>query len=179
MLRNPAGARVRVHVRVARRAGAVAAATATVALLATGCTGSHDPAPAGAVPVPSDPPGQVTVKARGIDMLITDAVVHLTSSGAGTLTMTLHHGDGVPEHLDMVAAPEGGRGVLTGAAKGENGMMTDAGILLPAGTTVTFGGDVPAVRFPRVDGVTAAHTLPLSLQFGVAGLVHLTARVEP
>jgi hypothetical protein len=126
----------------------------------------------------------VNVQADGVDLRITDAVAHLDASGSGTLTMTIHHGSGVPEHLDMVATPQAGRGELRGAAKGDDGAMTDAGILLPENTTVTFGGKTdkgagPTIRLTGVHGVTAAHTLPLQLEFGVARLVRLSARVSP
>jgi hypothetical protein len=125
----------------------------------------------------------VDVRADGVDLRITDAVAHLDASGSGMLTMTIHHGSGVPEHLDMVATPDAGRGTLQGAAKGNNGALQDAGILLPENTTVTFGvsgkGNGPSIQLTDVHGVTAAHTLPLQLEFGVARLVRLSARVSP
>ncbi|MBM9506849.1 hypothetical protein [Actinacidiphila acididurans] len=61
-------------------------------------------------------------------------------------------------------------------------MMTSAGILIPAGATVAFGsgsGSGPAVRLTAVHGVTAARTLPLALEFGVARLVRLSAVLAP
>ncbi|WP_329361749.1 hypothetical protein OG896_01945 [Streptomyces sp. NBC_00669] len=94
--------------------------------------------------------------------------------------MAVHNGIGVPEHLDMVAAPDAGRGSLTRAVKGEDRALTDAGILLPAGSTVTFGGrgtKGPTISLVHVYGVTAAHTLPLFLRFGVARPARLSAVV--
>ncbi|WP_051950888.1 copper chaperone PCu(A)C [Actinacidiphila yeochonensis] len=125
----------------------------------------------------ADTPGRVEVHGRDIELDVTSAVAHLDAAGNGTLTMTVHNGETTPEHLDFVATPNAGRGVLTGVASGDNGSMQDAGILLPAGTTVAFGGSGPTVRLTGVQGVTAAHTLPVTLQFGVAGLVHLDAVV--
>lgn len=163
------------------RAGRVLIATAAVAALATACSpgsdGSGRPVPSGSAP--SGAPGRVSVRAPGVDLTITDAVVHVLPSGAGTLTMTVHHGDGVPEHLAMVAAPGGGRGTLTGAPKGSDGMLTTAGILLPADSTVTFGrAKGPAVTLEKVPDAASAHTLPLLLEFGVARLVRLSAVVS-
>lgn len=56
-------------------------------------------------------------------------------------------------------------------------MLGTAGILLLDGTTVTFGGDGPRVRLRHVHDVTAHHTLPVALQFGVAGLIQVQAQV--
>jgi hypothetical protein len=77
----------------------------------------------------------------------------------------------------MVATPNGGRATLRGNSTG-NGSLSTSGVLLNPGTTVTFGGqNGPAVQLPDVNGAVAGGTLPLTLQFGVAGLVHLRARV--
>ncbi|MEV6013364.1 hypothetical protein AB0M29_42255 [Streptomyces sp. NPDC051976] len=171
MKRNPA-------VGGTARTGRAVAAAAVLAVVATGCGHSaapDDPEPTSSAP---DVPGQVSVKVSDIDLAITDAVAHLDASGNGTLTMTIRNGSGTPEHLDMVGTPEAGRGTLVGAPGKRTGMMTEAGILLMPHSSVTFGGTLgPAVRFSSVHGVTAAHTLPLALQFGVARLVHLTAKV--
>ncbi|SEG47945.1 hypothetical protein SAMN05216223_105403 [Actinacidiphila yanglinensis] len=177
----------RTAARAFRASGAVrtARAIAVAAVLAglvTACSdsgsGSHaTPAETTAAP---DTPGQVTVHEDDVDLTITDAVAHLDGAGNGTLTMAVRNDSGVPEHLDMVGAPDAGRGTLAGSTKGvtgDSGSMMDAGIYLPTGTTVTFGGTGPTVTFTAVHGVTAAHTLPLILQFGVARLVHLSARV--
>ncbi|WP_234377129.1 hypothetical protein [Streptomyces sp. TP-A0356] len=114
-----------------------------------------------------------------VDMTITDAVAHLDRSGDGSLSMEVRNNDGVPEHLGMVATPVGGRGELVGGkSAGGDGSLSTAGILLLSGTTVTFGsGNGPRVLLHRVHGVTAAHTLPVSLQFGIAGLVRFEVRV--
>lgn len=158
--------------RLVRTAGTAVALTA----LATACTHSAAKAPA-----PQDTgtatPGQVHVVAPDVDLTITHAVAHLDASGSGTVTMTVRNGTGLPEHLDMVATPDGGRGRLTGAATGDNGSMTSAGILLQPGSTVTFAAPGPTIRLTATHGVTAAHTLPLMLQFGIARLVRLTAVV--
>lgn len=166
--------------RVSRAARAIGAAAALTAL-ATACThSSASPHAAPSQDPTADTPGQVAVHEADVDLTITDAVAHLDSAGNGTLTMAVRNDSGVPEHLDMVGAPDAARGVLAGRSTGKSGdpgSMMDAGIYLPDGTTVTFGGSGPTVTFSAVHGVTAAHTLPLMLQFGVARLVHLSARV--
>ena len=120
----------------------------------------------------------MVVRASGVDLTITDAVAHLDRTGTGTLTMTVRNGTSVPEHLDMVGTPDAGRGMLNGAVTGVNGSLTTAGVLIQPGSTVTFGGTGPGIRLTHVRGVTSARTLPLVLEFGVARLVHLTARVS-
>ena len=156
-----------------------------LAALATGCSHSANRnigAHVSATTATGTPnvPGQLTVQAPGVDLSITDAVDRIGPSGAGTLTMTVHNGGDAPEHLDMVAAPDGVRGTLEGAGRaGSGGSMGSAGILIPQNATVVFGGQGPAIRIPAVPGVTAAsRTLPLALEFGVARLVHLTVRVS-
>ncbi|BBA98539.1 hypothetical protein RVR_4756 [Actinacidiphila reveromycinica] len=165
--------------RVPRALRALAGAAALVAL-ATGCThsGSSQAAPS-QVPT-TGTPGRADVHEADVDLTITDAVAHLDSAGNGTLTMAIRNDSGVPEHLDMVGAPDAGRGVIAGRSTGKTGdpgSLMDAGIYLPDGTTVTFGGTGPTVTFTAVHGVTAQHTLPLMLEFGVARLVNLSARV--
>ncbi|WP_328466237.1 hypothetical protein [Streptomyces sp. NBC_00448] len=164
--------------RASRATRAIAVAAALTAF-ATACTHSSGTSHAAPSQAPTtDTPGQVTVHEADVDLTITDAVAHLDSAGNGTLTMAVRNDSGVPEHLDMVGTPDAGRGAIAGAGKsGAPGSLMDAGIYLPDGTTVTFGGTGPTVTFSAVHGVTAAHTLPLMLQFGVARLVHLSARV--
>jgi hypothetical protein len=169
--------RIRAHHRAAR----ALIASAVLAALATGCadsaTGTAEPdAPSTAAPAT---PGQVTAQGPGVDLRITHAVAHLGSSGAGTLAMTVYNGGDAPDHLDMVGTPGGGRGTLEGARDGVvDGSLSTAGVLIPVNSTVTFGSKSgPVVRLPAGHGATAAHTLPLVLEFGNARLVHLTARV--
>src|SRR5882757_8897949 len=161
----------------ARSCRAVTAA-AVLAFLTSACSQSSDqpdPAPSSAT---ADVPGQVSVQEGDIDLTITHAVAHLDAAGNGTVTMTVRNNSGVPDHLDMVGTPDAGRGVLTGGTEKDSGSMDGAGILLETGSTVTFGGDGPSIRLTGVHGVTAAHTLPLALQFGVARLVRLSAIVS-
>ncbi|MFI0942827.1 hypothetical protein [Streptomyces sp. NPDC021020] len=164
----------RTTLRTARPARAAAAAVA-LAALATAC-GGHPAARAAPQPSSSGPVGQVHVTGPDIDLTITHAVAHLDASGTGTLTMTVRNAGGAPEHLDMVATPDSGRGKLVGGPGDSNGSMTTAGILFTPGSTVTFDAPGPTVRLTRAH-VGTGHVLPLKLEFGVAGLVELSATV--
>ena len=170
--------------RTASRAVRATTAAAVLAVLTAGCSqsASHgdsgSDASASADLVQSDGPGHASVKGPGIDLSVTNAVAHLDAAGNGTLTMTVHNGDGVTEHLGMVGTPDAGRGTLVAGKGLTDGSLSNAGILLMPGSTVTFGGDGPTVRLTAVHGVTAAHTLPVILEFGVARLVHVSARVS-
>ncbi|QOV33851.1 hypothetical protein IM697_27110 [Streptomyces ferrugineus] len=156
---------------------AAASAAALIALTA-GCTNPSSTASAPETAGGTTALGRAEVRAPGVDLTVTHAVAHLNHAGDGTLTMEVRNEDGVPEHLGMVATPGGGRGTLVGGRSDEgNGALSVAGIMVQSGTTVTFGGSGPRVMLRHVQGVTAHHTLPISLQFGVAGLVRLQARV--
>jgi hypothetical protein len=157
-----------------------ASLSVALAVLTAGCS-DHSPTQATA-PAPASTgsavPGRIHVDVADVDMTITGAVAHLDRSGNGSLSMSVRNDDGVPEHLGMVATPDGGRGELVGGKSAEgNGSLSTAGILLLSGTTVTFGGGGPRVLLHHVHGTTAQRTLPLALQFGVAGLVRFQARV--
>ncbi|MFI9082353.1 hypothetical protein ACIGW8_39190 [Streptomyces sioyaensis] len=113
-----------------------------------------------------------------MNLTVMHAVVHLDAAGHGTLTMGVRNDDGVTEHLGMVATPDNGRGTLVGGKSAEgDGSLSTAGILLQTGTTVTFDGNGPRVLLGHVRGITARHTLPVALQFGVAGLIRLQVPV--
>ncbi|MGC9539041.1 hypothetical protein [Streptomyces sp. UG1] len=164
-----------------QRTRAVLAAASAAALIAltAGCTNADSATSAPETADRSTAPGRAEVRAPGVDLTVTHAVAHLNHAGNGTLTMEVRNDDGVPEHLGMVATPGGGRGTLVGGRPaGGNGALSVAGILLQTGTTVTFGGSGPGVLLRHVQGITAHHTLPISLQFGVAGLVRLQAQVD-
>ncbi len=155
----------------------------TLAALAAGCgSGAPSQERASASATGRAVVGSVHLEVADVDLTIRDAVAHLDRSGDGCLSMTIRNDDGVPEHLAMVATPGGGRADLAGAESAEgSGSLSTAGILLEDGTTVAFrspkGGSGPRVLLRHVRGVTAGRTLPLTLQFGVAGLVRLQARV--
>lgn len=161
-----------------------AATTSIVlAVLATACShpASGRPAASRTVTIqttPSSPPGRVDIHTGPISLDITHATALLDTSGSGMLTLTVHNGGAAPEHLDMVATPHGGRGTLQGGTGNGNGSMTTAGILIRPDSTVTFDGKGPRIRLTTVQGITVSHTLPLSLEFGIAGLISLDAVVQ-
>jgi copper(I)-binding protein len=160
---------------VISRTSRAAVVTVAALALATACSGGQT-SPTGPA-TPSDTattPGELTIQVPGTSLAVHDAVAHIST---GRLTMSIRNGGTVPEHLAMVATPNGGRATLRGNSTG-NGSLSTSGVLLNPGTTVTFGGqNGPAVQLPDVNGAVAGGTLPLTLQFGVAGLVHLRARV--
>ncbi|MCQ4081053.1 hypothetical protein NGB36_10680 [Streptomyces sp. RB6PN25] len=158
-----------------------AAVSAVFAALATACSVSPSEPTAPTTSTsgstsPASTPGRMDVTAPGIDLRLSDVTARLNASGTGEVTMTIRNDGSVPEHLDMIAAPGGSRATLQGGSA-VDGSMTSAGILLQPGSTTTFGGHGPHVLFQDVHGTTAIHTLPLTLEFGVAGLVHVQAVV--
>ncbi|WP_328935006.1 MULTISPECIES: hypothetical protein [unclassified Streptomyces] len=183
--RNRPWRNARIKAPATRHRTALAAAlSAALIVLASGCgsAGHHSSPGSGtsraATPSVTSALGRLSVHTADIDLTITSAVVHLDRSGDGTLSMSVRNGGAVPEHLGMVATPDEGRGVLVGRRSAEgNGSLSTAGILLLSGTTVAFHGKRPRVELHHVRGITAGHTLPVSLQFAVAGLVRLQVRV--
>ncbi|MGQ4510897.1 hypothetical protein [Streptomyces sp. DW26H14] len=170
--------------KTARKNPLVTAATgvvlpAALAVCLTACGGSHSSDASSPAPTPSGTPGEVEASSNGAVVSVTGAVAHLDRSGDGTLAMTVRNSGTVTDHLDMVGVPGGARGTLSGGKNPkDNGAMNPAGILiLPNGSTTFGAADGPAVKLTHVKGVTSRHTLPLILQFGVAGLVRLEARV--
>ncbi|WP_329459320.1 hypothetical protein [Streptomyces sp. NBC_01497] len=155
------------------------AAPAVLAACLTGCGGHSSPDASPAAPTPSGTPGQVEASSNGAVVSVTGAVAHLDHSGDGTLTMTVSNSGTVTDHLDMVGVPGGARGALGGGKNPKgNGAMNTAGILiLPDGSTTFGSAGGPSVALRHVSGVTSGHTLPVILQFGVAGLVRLQAHV--
>lgn len=92
-----------------------------------------------------------------VDLTITGAAAHLDRS----FDMRIRNDDGVPEHLAMVATPDGGRGDLVGGKSAEGGgPPSTAEVLLLSGTTVAFRSSDPSVLLHHVHGVTVRHTLP-------------------
>jgi len=164
--------------RIRGSALAAAGCTLLVATLAACGQSARAEQPSASPLATAGTPGRATVRGPGIDMEITSAVAHVDPSGDGSLTMIVRSREPVPDHLDLAATPDSGRGELVGAAHGVSGSMESAGILVPAGATVRFGTTGPQIRLHRIHGVTAHGTLPVSLEFGVAGLVRLEAVVQ-
>ncbi|WP_406442407.1 hypothetical protein OHB00_40000 [Streptomyces sp. NBC_00631] len=162
----------------------VASLSVALAILTAGCANNsslHTTDTASPSTGGTATPGSVHVAVAGeVDLAVTDAVARLDRFGDGSLAMTVRNDDGVPEHLGMVATPDGGRGELVGGKSAEgDGSLSTAGILVTSGTSVTFGGTGgPRVLLHHVRGVTARHPLPVALQFGVAGLIRFQARVS-
>ncbi|QMU74793.1 hypothetical protein GXW83_02375 [Streptacidiphilus sp. PB12-B1b] len=106
---------------------------------------------------------------------ITGAVV---DPATGALRMTVRNASSIPEQLAMVEAPGGVQGTLTGDSR-DDGSLSPAGIELDPGSTTVFGGKGgPRVTLPDPRRLSGGSTVSLLLEFGVGGLVHLTAEVS-
>lgn len=162
------------------------AAALCVLAVATGCSTATSARPRTEIttPVASAPAnspsadtgaGQTTAKGPTTNLVITDAAAHVDAAGNGELTMVVRNDSSVPEHLAAVTT-RGGAATLVGVGD-NNGSLSPAGILLNPATTTTFGDSGPRILLHGTAGVLRAKTLPLLLEFGVAGLVHLQARV--
>jgi hypothetical protein len=161
--------------RISRSVTVVAALVTLVA----GC--EHPSTPSVSAPDDSGagPLGGIHVAANGVDLRLSGATAHLDSTGSGDLSMTVENSGSVAEHLDMVGTSDGGRGTLTGGSGTGSGAMATSGIqILPGGKAGFGAGRGPRIHLTRVHGVTAHGTLPIVLEFGVAGLVRLQARVS-
>ncbi|WP_052441617.1 hypothetical protein [Streptacidiphilus anmyonensis] len=90
--------------------------------------------------------------------------------------MVVRNDSSVPEHLAMVSAPGGARATLVGVGD-DNGSLSPDGILLNPGATTRFDSGGPRIELHDIVVSSGAKSLPLLLEFGVAGLVHLRAVV--
>ena len=119
----------------------------------------------------------LSMKARNVDLEITAATVSLAPSGSAYLDFTVDNLGPVTEHLALVSVPGSGSGTLTGAAAG-NGALSTAGIQIASGGSTVFDAKAPSIVLPPVKGLKAGATLPVLLEFGIAGLVHLDVPVR-
>ncbi|MBC3843704.1 hypothetical protein GXW82_36265 [Streptacidiphilus sp. 4-A2] len=83
----------------------------------------------------------------------------------------------VTEHLAVVSVPGIGQAALQGSSGPVNALST-AGIMIDSGSSATFGAAAPSVELPSAKGLKAGGTSPVLLEFGIAGLVHLTVPVK-
>ncbi|MFI9273671.1 copper chaperone PCu(A)C [Kitasatospora sp. NPDC052896] len=159
-----------------RRALGAAALAGTVALLAGACASTPQPAPDRAASE-SATPGSLSARIDGgpdhPGVTITGATVRPGANGDGELTMTVRNDGSTPEHLSMASAAVADSVELQGG-----GPYTDspAGVLLPPGSTATFGAaDGPHVVLHGLHGLTPGADVPVTLIFARLGLVHLQA----
>ena len=176
-MRSPAG----VGRTTLQRTLQSAALAAAVAVLAAGC---------GSGTVQRETPGVAqssvstsadgtnwSMRARNVDLSIKDAVVELAPSGTARLDFTVDNEGPVTEHLAVVTVPGMGQATLQGSAGPANALST-AGIMIDSGTSATFGTSAPSVVLPSAKGLAPGGTSPVLLDFGIAGLVHLTVPVK-
>lgn len=163
-----------------RRALCATAAAAVVAVLAAGCTSPTVQREAPGVGKSSESTSadgtSWSMVARNVDLTITDAAVHLGASGTARLEFSVDNKGPVTEHLAMVSVPGLGQANLVGSTGPVNALST-AGIMIDSESSATFGTSAPAVALPSTKGLTAGGTTPVLLEFGIAGLVHLTVPV--
>jgi hypothetical protein len=164
-----------------QRALLSAALAAAVAGLATGCgSGTVQRVAPGVVQSSVSTSADGTdwsMRARNVDLTIKDAVVELGPSGQARLDFTVDNEGPVTEHLSVVSVPGMGQATLEGSAGPVNALST-AGIMIDSGSSATFGAGTPSVVLPSGNGLKAGGTSPVLLEFGVAGLVHLTVPVK-
>lgn len=177
---DQAGGRPPGRVGAGRRALCAAAAAAVVAVLAAGCSSGTVQRVAPGVAKSSESTSadgtSWSMVARNVDLTITDAAVHLGASGTARLEFTVDNKGPVTEHLGMVSVPGLGQANLVGSTGPVNALST-AGIMIDSDSSATFGTSAPAVALPSTKGLTAGGTTPVLLEFGLAGLVHLTVPV--
>ncbi len=167
-----------------RRVLCAAAAAAVVAVLASGCSSGSNggnvqrvsPGVAQSSESTSADGTSWSMRARNVDLTITDAAVHLGAAGTARLEFTVDNKGPVTEHLAMVSVPGLGQANLVGSTGPVNALST-AGIMIDSQSSATFGTSAPAVALPSTKGLTAGGTTPVLLEFGIAGLVHLTVPV--
>jgi copper(I)-binding protein len=160
------------------RAVRVAALAGALAVSATACLGSarttDDAQPSPSATEGTWPRGTQSIPlSGGGDLVISDVRLRPAAHRTDALTMRVKNGGGAPETLNAVLTPAGGRSDLTGGdRKNGAGAMGSAGVLVPPGDTVTFGGHGnPAVSLHGATDVRAGHWARIIFEFGVAGQV--------
>ncbi|QMU72945.1 hypothetical protein [Streptacidiphilus sp. P02-A3a] len=176
-MRSPVG----ISRTTVQRALQSAALAAAVAVLATGCGSGTVQRVAPGVDQSTTSTGadgtDWSTQARNVDLSIKNAVVQLGASGTARLYFTVDNAGPVTEHLAVVSVPGLGQATLQGSAGPVNALST-AGIMIDSGSSAVFGAGAPAVVLPSAKGLTPGGTTPVLLEFGIAGLVHLTVPVK-
>ncbi|MFC1420039.1 hypothetical protein [Streptacidiphilus cavernicola] len=170
------------------RAAAAVLLAAALPLLASGCSAGSDAGVQRTLPgvsrttLSTSADGvTLSMKARNVDLRISDASVLVDPSGAAYLRLTVNNQGPATEHLALVSLAGGGQAVLKGGAA-LSGSLTTAGVLLGSGSSVGFGAPSgskePSVQLPADPSRKVGGTEPVMLVFGIAGLVHLDLPVR-
>ncbi|RAG87103.1 hypothetical protein DN069_03035 [Streptacidiphilus pinicola] len=115
-----------------------------------------------------------SVQGRNVDLRITQAAVRLGTTGGAQLQMGVDNAGPVTEHLAL-AAVEGKVATLDGTA---NNAKSTAGVLIASGTTASFGAaDGPKIVLTNGAALKVGGTVPVMLQFGIAGMVRIDVPV--
>ncbi|KJK57211.1 hypothetical protein [Saccharothrix sp. ST-888] len=157
----------------------MAALLAVGALVTTGCSDGDKAAPVPTRAVSeSSAPGQLTVKVGSTEdmpaVTITGATVRPGADGEGELAMVVHNDSSIPEHLVMISSSVMGGSVLK--APGNGGTVPPVGVLLPPGSSATFGTqDGYHVVLQHLNVPSGAKEVPVSVLFARLGMVQLKA----
>jgi hypothetical protein len=109
-----------------------------------------------------------------VDLRIDKAAVHLGAAGGAQLEMGVTNSGPVTEHL-AVAAVQGKVATLEGATANAKSI---AGVLIASGSTASFGApNGPKVLLTNGAALKAGGTVPVMLQFGIAGMVTIDVPV--
>lgn len=168
------------------RLAATAVIVALSAFGAAGCTAAHDNK-AKSAPTPtlvSSGTGWVTVAAPqgqpdAPALRIRAAALYPGAPDGGEeLRMTVTNDSAATEHLYGVTSTHTAGSELFNApaSAGAHPQPADGtGITLAPGSTLTFGPGGPRILLERPIGLAAGQPVALTLDFSLAGLVHLTA----
>ncbi|WP_042428856.1 hypothetical protein [Streptacidiphilus anmyonensis] len=115
-----------------------------------------------------------SVQGRNVDLRIDKAAVHLGATGGAQLEMGVTNSGPVTEHLAL-AAVQGKVATLDGAADNAKSV---AGVLIGSGSTASFGAaNGPKVVLTNGAALKPGGTVPVMLQFGIAGMVRIDVPV--
>jgi hypothetical protein len=115
-----------------------------------------------------------SVQGRNVDLKIAKAAIHLGTAGGAQLEMGVTNSGPVTEHLALVAV-QGKVATLAGTASDAKSV---AGVLIASGSTASFGAaNGPKVVLTNGAALKSGGTVPVMLQFGIAGMVRIDVPV--
>ncbi|MEZ0070556.1 hypothetical protein ABIA32_006609 [Streptacidiphilus sp. MAP12-20] len=163
-----------------RAAFALSALALSAALALSGCAGSgvqrEEPGAAQSSIRTSADGTDLSLLGRNVDLKISKAAVHLGAPGGAQLELGVVNSGPVTEHL-AVASVAGKVADLSGGDPHANPLST-AGVLIASGTTAEFGSaNGPKIVMTNGAALKPGGTVPVMLQFGVAGMIRLDVPV--
>ncbi|WP_037602287.1 hypothetical protein [Streptacidiphilus rugosus] len=163
-----------------RAAFALSALALSAALALSGCAGSgvqrEEPAAAQSSISTGADGTNLSLRGRNVDLRITKAAVHLGASGGAQLGLAVDNAGPVTEHLAL-ASVDGVQAKLVGGDPKANPLSV-AGVLIASGTTAQFGvPGAPKIVMTNGAALKPGGTVPVMLQFGVAGMIRMDVPV--